>query len=550
MATTSNVHPVGIQHPKSDMCKIIFRDDYKNKDVTVPLPDLRLFINNQFEVAQKGNILPVADPSTGKIITHVDAADEIDVHLAVTAAKNAFPAWSQMDAIDRAQCLFRLANLLEKHKVEFAVLNSLEQGKPYKKSFDVDVTYAIKSIRFAAEMADKINSRSINNNQHEIAYVSKEPVGVVACITPWNFPLVIAANKLASCVAVGNTSVLKSSEHTPLTANKLAELVKQANFPKGVINIITGYGNVCGAALSKHPHVNMISFTGSTVVGKFIMSTASEHLKRVQLELGGKSPAIVCSDADVEASVITICRSIFNNSGQCCNALSRAYVHESLYDDFIDFATGEATALKICAPFEIVDETEESKDMKYHEDDQPYLNLQDAHADQGPMTTTDQFSKAMDLIHSGVGEGATLICGGAPIGDRFIEPTIFGDVKPTMRIFKEEIFGPVLCVIKFKTNEEALEGANDTSYGLWSSVFTRSISTAHWFARNIKAGSVNVNSNGGCEGFLPFGGFKHSGIGREYGIEGLEHYTELKSVRINTVQATVPSLLKTSDASS
>ena len=275
-------HKPDAHHPKSDMLSVIFKDEIENKCVTVSLPDLRLFINGKFQCCQRGQKIPVTDPSTGKVITSVDVADEVDVHLATTAARKALSIWSnEMTAADRSLKLLKLADLLEHHKIEFAVLNSLEQGKPYQSSLSVDVCHAIKSIRFAAEMGKNLNSRMINNSQDELAYVSKEPIGVVACITPWNFPLVIAANKISSCLAVGNTCVLKSSEHTPLTANKLAELCLEVGFPPGVINIITGYGNIAGEALSKHPGVDMISFTGSTVVGKSIMSIASKKLKRI-----------------------------------------------------------------------------------------------------------------------------------------------------------------------------------------------------------------------------------------------------------------------------
>ncbi len=452
------------------------------------------------------------------------------------AAKTAFKngSWSNLDPQVRAFYLLKLSTLIEEHSTEIGILESLDQGKPFKAALDT-IKYAIQNIRYIASLADKLFDRKMATTD-ALCYVKKEPIGVVGAITPWNFPFAIAANKIVAAIAVGNCIVLKSSEHTPLSVLRLAELVKEAEFPPGVINIITGYGNVAGDALAKHPHVNMVSFTGSTAVGKQIMINAAATFKRIHLELGGKSPAIVCADAALHHATTTVCNSIFNNSGQCCNALSRVYVHESVYDEFLDIATGLAVNRKIAAAFIPLDETEETKEMKQHHQQHPFINIKDSDADQGPMTTESQFRKTLQYIQEGINEGAKLFCGGQKVHNqgRYIENTIFTEVQPHMKIFKDEIFGPVLCVIKFKDDDEAITMANDTNYGLWSAVFTNSIHRAQRYINCIESGSVNVNCSKIVPG-MPFGGFKMSGIGREFGLEGLEQYTEMKSVIISDI---------------
>ncbi|KAF8074181.1 aldehyde dehydrogenase [Lyophyllum atratum] len=460
-------------------------------------------------------VIEITNPTTGEPITYVAAGAREDVDAAVLAALEAYKtSWGlKCPGRERGQYLKELADLIEKHTDELAAIEALNVGKPFEKARDMDVATTVALFRYYAGWADKVQGKAIETNEQKLAYTRHEPYGVVGQIIPWNFPLVMLAAKMAPALATGNTVVLKPSEYTPLTALKLCEFIREVGFPPGVINIVTGYGDPVGEAISRHPSVRKVTFTGSTVVGHKIMRAASEsNLKPVTLELGGKSPTVVFEDADLHQAVKWAAQSLFYNAGQACVAGSRIYVQVGIYDAFLSAFTEVARQLEKATgdPFK--------KGML-----------------QGPLISQLQLDRVIEYIKSGIREGATVYSGGTQHGKRgfFIRPTIFTGVTPDMRIMKEEIFGPVGAIMMFTTEEEVIEAANATEYGLAANVFTGNADTALRVAHQLESGSVWINSAGNAEVAVPFGGFKQSGIGSEMGQYALDTYTRVKAVHVN-----------------
>jgi len=395
-----------------------------------------------------------------------------------------------------------------------AHLETLDNGKPYRDSYNGDLPFAIKCYRYYAGWVDKIQGKTIPVDGSYLCMTRHEPVGVCAQIIPWNFPLVMQAWKLAPALCAGNTIILKTAEQTPLTANYVAALTVEAGFPPGVINIVPGYGPTAGAALTAHPDVDKVAFTGSTEVGQIVKQAAgATNLKRVTLELGGKSPNIILPDADLDQAVENSQFAVYFNQGQCCSAGSRTFVHEDIYDEFLRKSIARSKARRVTNPM-------------------------DEDCEQGPQVDQIQFDKIMGLIESGKEEGAKLECGGNRVGDKgfFIEPTIFSNVTDDMRIANEEIFGPVMQILKFKSIDEVIERANKTMYGLAASVFTSNLDHALTLSQGIRAGTVWINCYDILESQAPFGGFKMSGNGRELGEYGLQQYSEVKTITIKLPQ--------------
>ncbi|XP_067011008.2 aldehyde dehydrogenase 1A1 [Anabrus simplex] len=472
----------------------------------------QLFINNQFVDSVSGKKFSTINPATGEKIIDIAEGDKADVDRAVVAARAAFrrgSPWRSMDASARGKLIAKLASLIERDIGHLANLESLDNGKPYEDSI-FDINCAIDTFRYYAGWADKIHGNTIPSDGNFFSYTRKEPVGVVGQIIPWNYPILMLAWKWGPALAAGCTMVLKPAEQTPLTALYVASLSKEAGFPDGVINVVPGYGPTAGAAIASHRDINKVAFTGSTVVGHLIMEAAAKsNLKRVSLELGGKSPLVVCNDVDVDEAVEIAHTAIFANHGQNCCAGSRTFVQEDIYEEFVKKATDKAARRKVGDPF--ADGTE-----------------------QGPQIDDEMFNKVLNLIESGKKEGAKLECGGQRHGTKgyFIQPTVFSNVKDSMRIAKEEIFGPVQSIIKFKTLEEVIERANNTTYGLAAGIITKNIDTALVFANAVEAGSVWVNCYDAVVPQAPFGGFKQSGTGRELGEDSLKEYLEVKTVTI------------------
>jgi aldehyde dehydrogenase (NAD+) len=413
-----------------------------------------------------------------------------------------------MDASGRGRLLNRLADLIETHADELAALESMDNGKPVSVAKAVDVPATVACYRYFAGWADKVQGRTIPIDGNFFCYTRLEPVGVVAQIIPWNFPMLMQAWKLAPALATGNTVVMKPAEQTPLSALRIGELIVEAGYPEGVVNLLPGYGPTAGAALASHMDVDKVAFTGSTEVGRLVMEAAAKsNLKRVTLELGGKSPNIVFADTDVDEAVEGAHFGLFFNHGQCCCAGSRVFVEEKIYDQFVEKSGARAKNRTVGDPF-------------------------DPKTEQGPQVDDTQFDKVMGYIESGRSEGAKLVCGGERVGERgyFIQPTVFADVHDEMKIAREEIFGPVMSIIPFKGLDEVVERANRTAYGLAAAVWTRDIQKALAISNSVRAGTVWVNCYNVLDTRAPFGGFKQSGIGRELGEYGLQQYTEVKTV--------------------
>jgi aldehyde dehydrogenase (NAD+) len=481
-------------------------------ELPVAIGETKLLINNRWVNSRSGKTFPTINPSTGEEICQVAEADEADVNEAVKAARNAFEKgpWRKMSAAERGRLLYKLADLVEKHADELARLEALDNGKPYSVAKAADLTLSIASYRYYAGWADKIHGKTIPVAGSYFNYTKLEPVGVVGQIIPWNFPLLMQAWKLAPALATGNTIVMKPAEQTPLTALRIGELILEAGFPEGVVNMLPGYGPTAGAAIANHMDIDKVAFTGSTEVGKIVMkAAANSNLKRVSLELGGKSPNIVFADADMDQAVEGCHFALFFNQGQCCCAGSRLFVEAKCYDEFVERSIARAQKRKVGDPF-------------------------DPETEQGPQIDEDQFDKIMGYIDVGKKEGATLLQGGKRFGSKgyFIEPTVFVDVKDDMTIAKEEIFGPVMSIIKFNSLDEVIDRANRTTYGLAAAVWTKDIGKAHAIADNVRAGTVWVNCYDVFDPAAPWGGFKQSGIGREMGEYGLSQYSEVKSVII------------------
>ncbi|KAF5346539.1 hypothetical protein D9756_010084 [Leucocoprinus leucothites] len=482
-----------------------------------------LFIDGQWvDPTGGGDMIDVVDPSTGKVITVIPGGGADDVDRAVKAARKAFKTcWGlKVPGSRRGKILDNIADLLEKHADALAAVEALNldmmSGKPLPATRALDLAGCIGMIRYYAGWADKIHGKTIETTDKKMAYTRHEPWGVVGAILPWNGPLVVAATKIAPALATGNTVVLKPSEITPLSALFIADLLNEAGVPPGVVNIINGYGHTVGAAMSSHPGIDKITFTGSTLTGRKILKASAEsNLKNVTLELGGKSPTIVFDDANLDQAIKWASQGIFMNMGQVCIAGSRIYVQEGIYDKFLEGFTKVAATLTSATgrPFE---------EGSQH----------------GPQVSKTQFERVMGYINSGKSEGAKVHMGGERHGEEgyFIKPTVFVDAKHSMKIMQEEIFGPVCSIVKFQTEEEVIEWANDTTYGLAASVLTENSARAIRMANALEAGSVFVNCASWVEVNVPFGGYKQSGIGREFGQEALDVYTQVKAVHINIGQ--------------
>jgi aldehyde dehydrogenase (NAD+) len=485
---------------------------YHPTERQVPVSATKILINNRWVASASGKTFPTIDPSTGEEICQVAEADAADVDKAVAAARAAFERgpWRRMAASERGRLLNRLADLIEQHADELAALESLDNGKPVTLAKAVDVAATVGCYRYFAGWADKVHGKTIPIDGAYFCYTRHEPVGVVGQIIPWNFPMLMQAWKLGPALATGNTVVMKPAEQTPLTALRIGELIVEAGFPEGVVNLLPGYGPTAGAAIANHMDVDKVAFTGSTEVGHLIMEAAAKsNLKRVTLELGGKSPNIVFADTDLDEAVEGAHFGLFFNHGQCCCAGSRVFVEEKIYDKFVEKSGARARKRTVGDPF-------------------------DPKTEQGPQIDDIQFEKVMSYIQSGRQEGATLVCGGDRVGDRgyFIQPTVFADVQDDMKIAKDEIFGPVMSIIPFKSVDEVVDRANRTTYGLAAAVWTRDIQKAHAIANSVRAGTVWVNCYNVLDTRAPFGGFKQSGIGRELGEYGLQQYTEVKTVTV------------------
>lgn len=474
-----------------------------------------LFINNEWVEGVDKKTFEVINPSTEEVITSVSEATEKDVDIAVSAARKAFNGeWRKTTPFDRSRLLNKLADLVEKNVDLLAAVESLDNGKSINMAKG-DLGAVIGCIRYYAGWADKITGKTIDVNSDSFHYTRSEPIGVCAQIIPWNFPILMLSWKIAPALATGNTIIMKTAEQTPLSALVFANLIKEAGFPPGVFNLLSGFGKVAGAALSSHMDVDKIAFTGSTLIGRTIMkAAASSNLKKVTLELGGKSPNIVFNDADIEQAVSWVNFGIYYNHGQCCCAGTRIYVQEGVYDKFLAAFKKRAEQNKVGDPF---------KEDTF----------------QGPQVSQLQFDRIMGYIKSGKEEGATVETGGERHGDKgyFIQPTIFSNVKPDMKIMREEIFGPVCAIAKFKDEEEVIALGNDSTYGLAAAVHTKDLNTAIRVSNSLKAGTVWVNCYNLLHQQVPFGGYKESGIGRELGEAALANYTQNKSVAIRLAGA-------------
>jgi aldehyde dehydrogenase (NAD+) len=474
----------------------------------------RLLIDGQWvESAKKFDTI---NPATGEVLTQIAAASPEDVDRAVGAARRAFEdrngAWRKLSASERGRLIWKLADLLEKHIDEFAELETLDNGKPIFESRYVDMPMVVDVLRYYAGWATKIHGETVNTFETAFTYTLREPVGVVGMIVPWNFPLLLASWKLGPALACGNTVVWKPASQTSLTALRFGELAMEAGVPAGVLNIVTGPGEV-GRAMVKHPGIDKIAFTGSTEVGKEIMRGAADSLKRLTLELGGKSPNIVFADSDIDNAVKGAITGIFYGKGEVCNAGSRLFVESKVQDEFLEKLAARAAKMRPADPLD------------------PKTRM-------GAIVSQEQMQTVLGYIEAGKKEGAKLVAGGKRVSvdggnGFFIEPTIFRDVRNDMKIAREEIFGPVLAALSFDDLDEVIEMANQNEYGLASAVWTRDIKKAHMISRRLKAGTVWINTYGLMDASLPFGGYKSSGFGRELGARALEHYTENKSVWLN-----------------
>ncbi|OTB06842.1 hypothetical protein M426DRAFT_318551 [Hypoxylon sp. CI-4A] len=476
---------------------------------------LGLFINGEWVSSSEGKTIPTVSPVTEQEIAAPQAASADDVDKAVKAARAAFknPTWKNTTGAERAKLLNKFADLVEKNADILAAAEALDSGKPFLGPRSFDVPFSHDVIQYMAGWADKLNGTAVNVGPTRIAYTIKTPVGVVGQIIPWNFVVGSFCMKLAPALACGNTVVIKLSEICPLPGLYLAKLVQEAGFPPGVVNVINGYGYDTGAAVVSHAGVDKISFTGSTATAKAIIKASANNIKRITLETGGKSPAVIFDDADIDSAAVFTHRGIMSYAGQMCFGNSRIFVQEKVYEEFLEKFKAQLSTVSVLGdPFE-------------------------ATTFQGPLISKAQYDRVLGYVKIAKEEGATVYLGGTspPAGNKgfYVQPTVFTDVKPTMRIFQEEIFGPCVVVVPFKTEEEALELANDSIYGLSSSIYTNNVSRAHRLAREFEAGNVYINGPNFPDVKVPFGGVKQSGIGSENGEEGLEPFYTVKAVHVH-----------------
>ncbi len=473
----------------------------------------KLFINGKWVDSVSGKTFDTLNPATEEVLTSVAEGDKADIDLAVAAARKAFEEgpWRKMDARDRGRIIYKIAGLVEKNKDELAWLDTMDNGKPISETTNADLPLVIDCLLYYAGWADKIHGETIPVRGGYFNYTVREPVGVVGQIIPWNFPLLMATWKIAPALACGNTIVLKPAEQTSLSALRLGGICQEAGLPDGVLNIVSGYGPTAGAALSEHMDVDKIAFTGDSATGRIIMRAASKNLKRISLELGGKSPNIVFADSDIDSAVDGAMTGIFFNQGEVCCAGSRLFLENSIHDEFIDKLSNKASNMRVGDP-------------------------EDTDTQMGAQVSKEQLDKILAYIDSGKQEGARLVTGGEQCGERgyFIKPTIFDKVDNNMKIAKEEIFGPVVSAIKFDDDiADLAKQCNHSIYGLAAAVWTRDINKAHKLARDLKAGTVWINTYNTFDAASPFGGFKQSGFGRELGVHALELYTQIKSVWVS-----------------